>query len=333
MVVTQLILAAKAALTDPVLLDGVTSVLTLNKAGRLRASVKFGSYPLVTGNLAAVNDVVYTDVNDAESLILNVKNTGTAALAAGAFIFEASGNSSNGIDGDWVQVNAARSNANVQEFTVTNPGTAAGTNQSNSWKLSVLGYSWFRVRCTTAVTASSIATWSVYRSAGPVESNPVIPTHAVTGSGTFATTQSGAWAVSQTGGPWTVSQSGVWTVTGSGTFNTQPVAPSAYALTTTAAAIAASVKASAGQMHEITVFNSSAATIYLKFYNKASAPAPASDVPIHVEPIAAGAAFRWEFGPIGKRFATGIALGITGGVANTDTTAIAAGVLVSASYL
>lgn len=106
----------------------------------------------------------------------------------------------------------------------------------------------------------------------------------------------------------------------------------AYALTTAATTNLVSIKISRAFLAELTIFNSSAATIYVKFYNKASAPTLASDVPLFVIPIAAGAFFTQSFGPVGKMFSTGLAMAITAAVGNTDTTAIAAGVLVSATY-
>ena len=50
-------------------------------------------------------------------------------------------------------------------------------------------------------------------------------------------------------------------------------------------------------------------------------------------PVAAGALYAAEFGRVGKRFATGIALAITGAAAATDTTAVAAGAQLSMTYL
>ena len=112
-----------------------------------------------------------------------------------------------------------------------------------------------------------------------------------------------------------------------------PNAGTAYNLTSAATTNAASVKASAGSLFEMSLFNATAATVYLKLYNKASAPTVGTDVPIMTIPVAAGAVWSAEFGRIGKRFSTGIALAITGAAAATDTTAIAAGAQVSGSYV
>lgn len=103
-------------------------------------------------------------------------------------------------------------------------------------------------------------------------------------------------------------------------------------LTSAASTNATSVKASAGSLMEASLFNATAATVYLKFYNKASAPTVGTDVPILTIPVAAGAVWANEFGRFGKRFATGIALAITGAAAATDATAIAAGAQLSLTY-
>lgn len=129
----------------------------------------------------------------------------------------------------------------------------------------------------------------------------------------------------------TVAVSGGVAVTGTAT--TTPTTPTPYALTTTASTNTGTIKASAGSLFELTVFNSSGATVYVKIYNKASAPTLASDVPVFVIPVAAGAFTPVNFGSLGKRFSTGIAIAVTGAAGFTDTTNVAANVLVSGTYL
>ena len=111
-----------------------------------------------------------------------------------------------------------------------------------------------------------------------------------------------------------------------------PATGTGQTLTSAASTNATSVKASAGSLMEASIFNVTAATIYLKFYNKASAPTVGTDVPILTVPVAAGAVWAAEFGRFGKRFATGIAFAITGAAAATDATAIAAGAQLSLTY-
>lgn len=89
---------------------------------------------------------------------------------------------------------------------------------------------------------------------------------------------------------------------------------------------ATSVKASAGAIGEIFAFNTSASTKFLKLYNKASAPVVGTDVPVITIPIAPSAESNFRISDMGgMRFTTGIAFAITAAAADNDTTAVAAG--------
>lgn len=126
------------------------------------------------------------------------------------------------------------------------------------------------------------------------------------------------------------------TVTGTvtvGSGTTTPPTGSAYAAVSTASTNAAVVKASAGNLHEITATNPTATPAFLKLYNKATAPTVGTDVPLVTIPLAANAVQAINFGALGKRFAAGIAIAITGAITAADATASVAGVQVSASYL
>ena len=109
--------------------------------------------------------------------------------------------------------------------------------------------------------------------------------------------------------------------------------PSAYSLTTAASTNAANVKSSAGTLEEITASNVTATAAYVKLYNKASAPTVGTDVPVLTIPVAAGATVPLSFGPLGKRFTTGIAIAVTAAAAATDTAATVAGIQIHASYV
>lgn len=85
-----------------------------------------------------------------------------------------------------------------------------------------------------------------------------------------------------------------------------------------------SVKASAGQVYKIHAFNGSGGTKYLKLYDKATAPTVGTDTPVGVYPLQAGAQTTIDWGGHGMPFTLGIGLGITGGVADSDTTAVTA---------
>lgn len=84
------------------------------------------------------------------------------------------------------------------------------------------------------------------------------------------------------------------------------------------------LKATAGQVYEIDVFNNAAYTVFLKFYNKATTPAAGTDTPVWTIPIQPGGGYSKSFAR-GRSFATGIGYAITKLQADSDTTAVAAG--------
>lgn len=89
---------------------------------------------------------------------------------------------------------------------------------------------------------------------------------------------------------------------------------------------ATSLKASAGQIYAIQVFNVNAAVRYLKLYNKASAPTVGTDVPVKTLAIpgntaGAGMVLAW---PQGLGFDTGIAFALTTESTDAGTTGVSA---------
>jgi len=100
---------------------------------------------------------------------------------------------------------------------------------------------------------------------------------------------------------------------------------------------ATSVKNAATTLWELIALNVGTAPAYLKLYDKASAPTVGTDTPVYVLPLpsqgtanGAGAARTW---PTGLKFSLGLAYAITGAMADSDTTAVAANqVLLSGSY-
>lgn len=110
-------------------------------------------------------------------------------------------------------------------------------------------------------------------------------------------------------------------------------ASNAFAATNTASTGAASVKTSAASLMEIDAFNNNTYIVFLKLYNKASAPTVGTDVPITVIPIPAGSGIVSEFGQYGKRFTTGFAYAVTVAQGDADATAPAASVKISGTYL
>jgi len=97
---------------------------------------------------------------------------------------------------------------------------------------------------------------------------------------------------------------------------------------------ATSVKGSAGVLYSIVVTNTNAsAACYLKIYDKATAPAAASDTPIqrYAVPAAGGIAINFTYGLV---FANGIGFLLVTGNTDTDGTDVAAGeVMVNLGYV
>ena len=209
--------------------------------------------------------------------------------------FEGSLDSTNGTDGNWFAIQVIRSNANTIELTT---GVLAAT-PVYAWEASVNGLSFIRVRATAHT--SGTATWKFQRGSYATEPIPA----------------------SQISGTQPVS----------GSVTSTPVTGTTYNVVTTAAALAAAIKASAGVLYEMTFSNPTATAAYAKLYNKTTAPAPASDVPVHTIPIAANSQVSIQYGSIGKRFATGIAIGVTGAIGATDTTATVAGIQINGTYI
>lgn len=197
----------------------------------------------------------------------------------------------------WFPVLAARRDS------LSAPALTSGvitTNASISWLVDVTGWQYIRVR-STAYTS---------------------------GTGIFAITLTSATASAVQ----TYSTNGTMSV--SGTATTTPANPTPSAVNSAASTNATAVKTSAGNVFSVTASNTNAAARYVKLYNKASAPTVGTDAPILTIPVPPGAAVNVNFGSQGYRFATGIALAITTGAADSDTGAVAAGeIKVLTSYI
>lgn len=99
----------------------------------------------------------------------------------------------------------------------------------------------------------------------------------------------------------------------------------------TASTNATSIKAAAGTLYDIVGINTNAATAYLKFYDKASAPTCASDTVLGTYPLIQNIPVSvpsW----VGKAFSLGIGLCITAGIAANDNTNATTGIAVSLNY-
>jgi hypothetical protein len=110
---------------------------------------------------------------------------------------------------------------------------------------------------------------------------------------------------------------------------TRPI-PSPASISHTVAASgtnATSIKASAGRIHLIVVYNNTPAanpyTVFVKAYNIATAPTVGTTPVVATYGVPPGKLVPISI-TVGAQFSTGIGLSITAGIADADTTAVAA---------
>lgn len=196
---------------------------------------------------------------------------------------------------NWFGVQAARTTSNNVDTT----SGVLGAAPAYAWELSVNGLSQFRVRATARTSGTAVV--HIQPGVYATEPIPVLQTHPVT-------------------------QSGVWTL------NTVPGSGTGYTLVSAASTNAALITGGVRNLSEITVFNPTAAAVYVKLYNKVTAPTVGTDVPVVTIPVATNGLAAFNFGTMGKRFNIGLGIAITAGPLATDTVAVAAGVQVSATH-
>lgn len=96
------------------------------------------------------------------------------------------------------------------------------------------------------------------------------------------------------------------------------------------------LKAKATRLVALVVGNINAAVRYLKFYDKASTPAPGTDTPVFVVPIpGGGSAGAGGTIPLGEGipFYNGLSMALVTGIADSDNTGVAANeIIVSGLY-
>ena len=120
-------------------------------------------------------------------------------------------------------------------------------------------------------------------------------------------------------------------ITGTVTASVTPPAPvTPYFLNSAATTNGALVITGTSGLTSLYATNTGAGAAFVKLYNKATAPVVGTDIPEMVIPIPAAVAglpgvAAPNIGFIGMRFALGLGIAITGGAADTDTSAVAAG--------
>jgi hypothetical protein len=206
------------------------------------------------------------------------------------------------------------SNDNITWYATTgyDPGStapvlASTVNAVGVRLVNVSGFKWFRIR----ISAWTSGTQTVHCIAdtSPIQAGPVQA--AVTGSVT------------------------VGAALPAGTNNIGKVDPgipaTPYSLNSAASTNGALIITGTSALHSFYATNTGAGAAYVKLYNKATAPTVGTDVPVMIIPIPAavggvpGVSPQINFGALGKRFALGLGIAITGGAADADTTAVAAG--------
>lgn len=105
-----------------------------------------------------------------------------------------------------------------------------------------------------------------------------------------------------------------------------------YTLTTTASTNSNLAITGSKAFGTVALSNTSASAIYVKFYNKATAPTVGTDIPYMTIAVPANGFVNYDFSQA-IRFNLGIGVGVTGAVADSDTTAVAAGCHVLLTYL
>lgn len=272
--------------------DGDYTLIKIDEEGRVKVATKPASFVLVTGNITANAQSVFCDVSRASNVMISMVAT---TLVGHNATFEGSIDSTNGTDGNWFGIQVIRSNANTIELAT---GVLAAT-PAYAWESSVNGLSFIRVRATAHT--SGTATWKFQR-------------------GSYATEPIPAAQIS-----------GTQPVSGTVTATVTPPAPTnPYFLNSAATTNGALVITGTSGVSSLYATNTGATAAFVKLYNKATAPTVGTDVPEMIIPVPAavsGVPGKAELtaGFINYRFALGLGIAITGGVADTDTTGVAAG--------
>lgn len=243
--------------------------------------------PTTSTIVALAGTVVATALSDANSALVRVNGTYAATL-----VFEASDD-----DGTvWVPILCARSDGNTAEST-----TGALTNNTRAWKVNISGYTQFRVRC-TAFTSGTV---NVRITPSTLVFDPVPVTAASVSVAALAGTNLiGDVAM--------------------GVRTTSTNAALRYKLISVASTNAGTVKASAGRVYGWSFSNLSANWVFVKLFNKATAPVPGTDTPVESIAIPPGREAQFH-NMFGVAHASGIGIAVTSGYADMDTGAVAAG--------
>lgn len=278
--------------------DGDYATIKLDEEGRVKVSSKPASYPDITGSITAVQATIGTPVAGGTVAGDVSRSSNVMAFCTGTFAgvnctFEGSLGATG--DTNWFAIQAVRSNANTIELTT---GVLAAQ-PAYAWELSINALARLRVRCTARTSGTQ--NWLFKQ-------------------GTYATEPIPAAQVS-----------GTQPISGTVTATVTPPAPTTpYFLNSAATTNGALIITGTSGLSAFYATNTGASAAFVKLYNKATAPTVGTDVPEMIIPVPAAVSgvpgvATPTFGFIGPRFALGLGIAITGGVADSDTTAVAAG--------
>jgi hypothetical protein len=279
--------------------DGDYTNLKIDEEGRLKVASKPASYADIIGDITAIQAAIGTpvaggtvsgDVSRASNVMMFCTGTFAGVNCTFEGSLEAAGET------NWFGVQAVRTNANTIETTT---GVLAAQ-PVYAWELSVNGLKRVRVRCTARTSGTQ--SWRFVL-------------------GTYATEPIPAAQASAT-----------QAVSGTVTATVTPPAPATpYTLNSAASTNAALILTGTSGLQAFHATNTGATPAFVKLYNKATAPVVATDVPAMIIPVPAAAGGVPGVSPpltpafIGFRFPLGLGIAITGGAADNDATAVAAG--------
>jgi hypothetical protein len=222
----------------------------------------------------------------------SVQVIGTGTISSGQFIFEQSNDNVN-----WVALPVFNA-ALVTAVPITGVVSAAATSVIYNFAIRC---NFLRLRISTAIGGG-----------GSIQSFSRFSTDSWTPSVNLVASNTAANNLAQVSG----------TVTANlGTF-TNPT--NANILNSAATTNGTVIKASAGNVYNITASNNGAATAFVKLYNSTTVTVGTTAIAVII-PVPAGGVINVPFGALGSRFSTGICLSITNLIADADTTAVAAG--------
>ena len=265
-----------------------------------------------TPSLANGNGIVQTQGGSVLSATNGVYTNilqGNAVLATGNPLF---------ITGTGTAGTAATNPITVQGIAsmtplLVNPGTSA------SWGVSATGsavpangfYNTINIGGTLRGWTGINPTGTTY--AGQIDVTSIAGTLTATGNGT-----SGAGDirvnVASDNTPFTVNAQPLPTTTGG---------LSLFHVIAAASTNATNIKATPGQVYGGQVYNNSTTRAYLKFYNTSSSPTCGSSTVVKTIMVPASGGSNFSF-DLGDAFSTGISFCLTNGIADTDSTSVAA---------